>query len=473
VVDVLSHSHFLGHGVRYLLKLALTTAEDHNLAGLLSALMKMKAVGRKRQWLDSAIRAVGDLTMNHIGKVFCSNSNTKIHKLLNENIIFELDALAEDAKTFFIEVIMAYIHQFRLSQSERSSTPKHFLIIEEAHHILTKRREYQENETIMDIIFREIRQLSESTTVLTQNISMISKPALGNTGTTILMRSKLADDVRTGGDCILLDPKQRNYLGQLQVGWAIVKTPTVNSPFLIKVPHIEIPDGNMGDESLRERMNSYSSKSEDILADADVNELIPPIRAHDKKESEKIEGISKEELEFMKDIMLHPISGVAERYKRLNMSGSKGQRTKDGLLSRNLVQEHSVSHGKGSIKMLQITESGKEILRISGTDASELKLTQRLGGPEHRYWTEKMANELEEKDFEVEKEHQTPNGKFVDIVAKRDSQELAVEIETGKSNALDNIRKDIQSEFDSVIVVTTSEKERKRLLDELAKEKAK
>jgi predicted AAA+ superfamily ATPase len=171
----------------------------------------------------------------------------------------------------------------------------------------------------------------------------------------------------------------------------------------------------------------------------------------------------------MKDIMVHSISGVAERYKRLNLSGSKGQRTKEGLLSRNLVQENSVSHGKGSIKMLRITESGKEALVSSGIDASTLKFSQRLGGPEHRYWKEKMANELEEKGFQVEKEHQTPNGKFVDIVAKKGDKRAAVEIETGKSNALDNIRKDIQSEFDSVIVVTTSEKERKRLLDELNK----
>jgi hypothetical protein len=256
-IDILCHSHFLGHGVRYLLKILLDATDEHSLHSLLSALHKTKAVGRRRQWLDSAIRAVGDLCLGNTGRVFNSTPHANLEELLSKNVVFELDALHDDAKTFFIEIMLAWIHQYRLNQSMREII-KHVILIEEAHHILLKRKEYQaEKETVMDVIFREIRELGEALIVIDQHPSLVSKPALGNTGTTILMRLKHADDVRAGADCTLLDLKQRDYLGRLQTGWAIVKAPNIDRPFLLKVPYIDVEKGKIDDETVIRLIEPY------------------------------------------------------------------------------------------------------------------------------------------------------------------------------------------------------------------------
>ena len=50
------------------------------------------------------------------------------------------------------------------------------------------------------------------------------------------------------------------------------------------------------------------------------------------------------------------------------------------------------------------------------------------------------------------------NNHPVDVLAIRDAKTLAVEIETGKSDALQNIIRDVEAGFHEVICVATSER---------------
>lgn len=466
VLDILSHSHFLGHGVRYLLRNTLNTTEDHSFGGLYNSLAKLRAIGRRRQWLDSAIRAVGDLTLGNIGQVFSNDKNISLAAIFNKYIVFELDALPDDAKTFFIETILAWLHQYRLNQPSRE-VAKHAIVIEEAHHVLLKRKDYHvEQESTMDIIFREIRELGEALIIFDQHPSLISKPALGNTGTTLLMRLKHADDVRAGADAVLLKMNERDYLGQLQTGWAIVKTPNITKPFLIKIPHVAIPKGTISDEALRQRIRGYSHADDVILPPDTTKPDIRPLPEEDKGELNNKEHLTEPELAFMKDILAYPTAAIVERYTRLNLSAHTGNRTKEYLRERQLIQEFSIPNGKGAIKVLQITGDGSALLLAAGVDIRGLNFSQRLGGPEHRYWVNRIADELKDRGCNVQKEYATGDGHFIDIVAEKNGKKIGIEVETGKSNVAHNIHKSDGSDIQTVIVIATSEKERKRILDQ-------
>jgi predicted RecB family endonuclease len=78
-----------------------------------------------------------------------------------------------------------------------------------------------------------------------------------------------------------------------------------------------------------------------------------------------------------------------------------------------------------------------------------------------------VSNELERNGFKVRAEAGIGEGKAVDIVGEKNGKRFAVEVETGHSDEVKNVRKDLSAGFDKVLVVPTSKAERERLLRKL------
>ena len=150
-------------------------------------------------------------------------------------MILELESLTQSDKVFFIQALLLWIHHLRMTQGEREHF-RHAVIIEEAHQVLSgERRSLIGGQSIMEITFREIREFGESLIILDQHPSQISVPALGNTYTTICLNLKHSRDVSAMGQAMLLDTKERDILGTLEVGYAAVKLQGRGArPFLIE-----------------------------------------------------------------------------------------------------------------------------------------------------------------------------------------------------------------------------------------------
>ncbi|MFQ6084419.1 MAG: hypothetical protein ACE5KE_06455 [Methanosarcinales archaeon] len=73
------------------------------------------------------------------------------------------------------------------------------------------------------------------------------------------------------------------------------------------------------------------------------------------------------------------------------------------------------------------------------------------------------------KGFRVTYEYKLGEGKSVDIVADKDRKRIAIEIETGKSDTIYNIRKDLDCGFDKVISIAIKNKIKEKILLELKK----
>ncbi|GAG68722.1 unnamed protein product, partial [marine sediment metagenome] len=174
-------------------------------------------------------------------------SYKSIDHILDKNIILELDALSQSDKAFFIQASLLYLHHKRMAE-ERREEFKHAIIIEEAHHILSdERKSLVGGQSVMDIIFREIREFGESLILLDQHPSKISLYALGNTYCTICMNLKHKTDINAMGQCMLLD-KEREILGSLDIGQAVVKLQgRIARPFQIDVPEFVIRKGKISD----------------------------------------------------------------------------------------------------------------------------------------------------------------------------------------------------------------------------------
>jgi DNA helicase HerA-like ATPase len=446
LIEIMCHVYWLGEGVAYLLQKAIDSVYQDfgifsganrfpTLADVKKWLEEYKAKRREAQWMDSTLRAIATLCYGDIGKVLNSGAVVKIEELLKHNVILELDALTNSDKTFLIESLLLWIHHYRLQEKERE-TFKHAIIIEEAHHVLLKKKESKE--TVMDIILREIRELGESIILIDQHPSLISIPSIGNTYCTIAMNLKHARDVNTIGEAMLLNEEQKEYLGKVPVGYGMVKLQNRHAkPFLIRFPFVEVKKGSTTDEEIREYFSGYSSKFGVVPSDFGEREVIQDIQAGDKIESTI--KLSEKEKELLEDIVKFPVCGVADRFRRLNITANCGYKVLGGLISSGLVESNFVATPKGRVRFLQLNEKGRQLIGEKG-----YHVTQNRGGPEHEYWKHKIAEQLEREGYAIELEKQI-DSHCVDVIAVRNEEAIAIEIETGKSDADANIRSDLEA----------------------------
>jgi len=439
LIEVMCHSYFLGEGVAYLLQKAIDKAysdfgvysgarEYPTFKDVLSILEGMKVKGRKALWMDSTLRTLGVLCFGEFSKVLNVRRPYPIQDLLKDYVILELDSLTNSDKTFFIESLLLWIHHYRLQEKDREIF-KHAIVIEEAHHILLrKKQEMTGTETITDIILREIRELGESIILIDQHPSLISMPALGNTYTTICFGLKHRADMFTISESLLLDKEQVDFLGQLETGISIVKLQgRFFKPFLVRFPLFPLKKGIVTDNEILEKMKGFSGE----------REALRPVRGYDKKEGEEI-TLTDTERRFLEDIARHPVSGVVARYERLGINRYQGNKTQNSLLEKGLISWRPVSTRKGRLKVLVLTDKGKKAI----PDVKIEKIFHKAGSWEHEYWKFRVGEYYRKKGYEVTYEYRLSGGRSVDVVAEKDGKRIAIEVETGKSDAVYNIRKD-------------------------------
>jgi hypothetical protein len=483
LIEIMCHAYFLGEGVAYLMQKAIDSvyrafdsydrkAEAFpTISDVKQWLENHKVKGREGSWMESAIRAVGVLCYGEMGRVLNQTVSFPLENLLEKNVILELDALTNSDKTFLIEALLLWLHHYRLAQGSRE-TFKHGVIIEEAHHILLrKKQEITGEEAVTDVILREIRELGEGIILIDQHPSLISKPALGNTYCTIAMNLKHRSDVNMISECMLLDSKKSQYLGKLPVGSAMVKLQgRWFDPFLVRFPLVRLEKGIVTDEIVGSRMKSfYEGRSEQIMSCSEVSgpfqperrDILPLLEKEKEMETKGTEGaiLTTIEREFLNDVAEYELSNTTDRYRRLNLSSYMGNKIKNSLIRKNFVSVSDVPFGNSRIKILELREKGKELL---GVQQKEKKT--RKGGAEHEFWRKKIAEHLKAEGYEVTEEFPIGQGKTIDLVAEKPGERIAVEIETGKSNPSANIEKCMTSNFACIWVVFTNRKEKEAFL---------
>jgi hypothetical protein len=357
--EVIAHSYCLGNGVLYLLQQAVDAVyEDAGVYSgkvenwptfkdVLNKARNMDARGRESGWLSSTLRALSSLCFGEMNTLLNTNSNRSVERILDRPVILELDSLTQSDKIFFAEAVLLWLHHRRMTENTRENFC-HCTVIEEAHHLLSdERRSLVGGQSVMEIIFREIREFGESMVLLDQSPSRISLPSLGNTYTTIAMNLKHRTDINAMAQCLLLD-QDKDMLGSLEIGEAIVKLQgRIGRPFKIRIPEFKIVKGTATDQFIAEHMKEI------------INNELPPEPA--EPEQEKL--IPKTLMsQFLSDIQKYPESNITERYKRMGLSARQGHKFKAKALKLSLIEENLVTTRTGWQTLTQLTQKGKEVL---------------------------------------------------------------------------------------------------------------
>lgn len=370
LIAVLAHAYLLGDGVMFLLQEAIDqTYSDFGVYGesierwptfhdVLDRLRARKAAGREAGWMSSALRALGSVCFGEMDTLV-NHGHDRVEELLVRPVVLELDALTQSDKVFVTQALLLWIHHLRMTEPTRE-TLKSAIIIEEAHHILSgERRSLVGGQGVMELAFREIREFGTAIILLDQMPSTIAPSALANTYAVFCFNLKHRADVTAMTSAMLMDDDEKAVLGNLQIGEAVVRLQGRSAkPFMIHIPEFEIQKGAFTDTHVKQHMTKLgllsvrrqeSTRPRAHLSRADV----------DAEHETPIAAIADPQQVLLSDIASYPESGIAERYKRLGLSVRQGQKTKESLLARGLIQEEIQTTSRGKLRVIRLTEEGR------------------------------------------------------------------------------------------------------------------
>jgi hypothetical protein len=449
LIDVICHAFFTGHGVEYILINKLD--ELFNRRGIYigsndyptfeEAYQELKRTsfrGRKMLWHHSALRVLSDLSFpGGLGNVVNCRQQIPIDRLLEQNVILELDALSDSDKTFFTEALLLWIYEYRKNNGKREDF-QHAVVIEEGHHILSRAKEkHLGGETIMETSLRQIREFGESIIVLDQEPSKLSESIKANTSTKIIFTLGNGKDIADVARSMNLEREHQAYLDWLEVGQAIVKVKgRIKEPILVKFPLFEIQKGKIRDYELKNLMKDSSlvSASKRPLS-GNLSKSLSPSHSDILPPTERI---------MLTSIAKNPFWGTTKRYRKLGFSDYEGNKTKESLIAKRLVIPVTVNR----LKLLELTEQGLSALQQQGI---RIHTSKRYGSLEHQYWKHRVKQHYLAKGYKVEEEKDN-----IDLVISKDGKQIAVEIETGESDINANIDKALRR-YPTLFIIPTSQ----------------
>jgi hypothetical protein len=219
---------------------------------------------------------------------------------------------------------------------------------------------------------------------------------------------------------------------------------------------MKLRKGSVSDEDVRSLMGSDSTDSAPGEPPADERSPNGPRPPADKDS----QALSAEEEQMLLDIVRNPFSGVSKRYDRLSLSRRKGTAVKASLVERGLAREEDVPTQSGKILLLSLTPGGCRRAKELGADPGAMS---ERAGMLHEFWRGAVRSFYEDRGYEVAEEKRLSSGGAIDLEARRPGEIVAIEIETGKSEPLANIRKALQAGYDDILVVGTD----RRVADDL------
>ena len=510
ISDALERSHLSGPGVAYYFnkiysKLFKGLPEDFypNFFDGMREIKNIKTFGREANWKQTAQRIFQSFTLGKASNVFNSRNPIRLEDLLDKPVILELDLeMPKPLRMFFSEIILRWIHLYRLSHGENDNL-KHVLFLEEAHNLFAS-TSFKRDNTSIESLYREIRGFGQGIVSITQHPSLLPIELLGNCHTQIYLGLQHADDIKTARKSLFLDYENDNYLNLLNIGECIVKIKNRIDPCLVKTPLVPVKKDLITDDWLK--TNSLSSNfwkyswnvdnsnkqyldlKNDIKNILNRNDLSLENPKYEKSHFKGNENThsnfpvkSKENTHFLTedsvheksksailipdninvpnrkshlklpkyklliDILKYPLSTITQRYKRLKLHSKLGNKCRKDLIAEKCILPRKIITSKGWITLFELTRKGKMVLNDLGHD---FKIESE--GVVHKFWKQRVSDFYKKEGFDVRVEEYYINGR-PDIIVNSKGKKLAIEIETGKSNYIGNIERALEAGFDEVI----------------------
>ena len=189
-------------------------------------------------------------------KGFMLNTSEPIamDQLLQNNVVFELEGLADDSdKAFCVGLLVVFINEFR--QVFKDEHPieniglQHILVIEEAHRLLKNIDTDKSSENLgnpkgkavehFTNMIAEMRSYGQGVIIAEQIPSKLAPDVIKNSSNKIIQRVVSSDDQILIANTIGIKNEDAMYLGNLKTGYALCHKEGMSLPVLVKVDSVE------------------------------------------------------------------------------------------------------------------------------------------------------------------------------------------------------------------------------------------
>jgi len=174
--EIFGHSTALLSGSKnYLMKKVVELYRLYNLFNRVSApfpslhelelLIKSDGINYVRKQSDYRDTLLNRLeSMNLVaGTVFDCSKGFSVEDLLQCNVVFEFDGLSSDVQNFLMEVLFAYVYEYRLAQNQRDQGLNHVFFLDEGKRVFSVYKERQDAAGIpeVDELTAKMREFGE------------------------------------------------------------------------------------------------------------------------------------------------------------------------------------------------------------------------------------------------------------------------------------------------------------------------
>ncbi len=325
---------------------------------------------RERNWVSTAQRPLESLAFHELGAVFDCDVGVTPDTFFTKKAgygkitILELDALDTNDKTFIIEIIMQWLRDWLIERDER----EHLIgtvILEEAHHVLNREKSSKlGSETVIDLVFREMRELGLGIIYMDQHPSMISYPALGNTSSHIYLNlgldTKHTSDILDASNMLGLNyDEQGIYLRKLPIGhgFMLQRQSEFPNPYLVNFPLFNIKKGSVNDEAIKELMKENIEKmyaeTKKSISKSEGQEIIEI----------KQEDITEPEWKIIETIASGKGVSTSQIYSTIGMSGTTFNDNAQKLKDKKILSSSNVKVGKQAAMYYFLTNAGIDLVK--------------------------------------------------------------------------------------------------------------
>lgn len=197
------------------------------------------------------------------GFMFNTDEPIDTEGLMQENVVFELEGLADDSdKAFCVGLLVVFINEYRQIFKEKHASEKlglqHLLVIEEAHRLLKNVETERSSENMgnpkgkavehFTNMIAEMRSYGQGVIVAEQIPSKLAPDVIKNSSNKIIQRVVSADDQALVANTIGIKEEDAVYLGSLKTGYALCHKEGMSLPVFVKADYLDdhyVSDGDL------------------------------------------------------------------------------------------------------------------------------------------------------------------------------------------------------------------------------------
>jgi hypothetical protein len=403
-----------------------------------------------RATVSNRLRSMCSVT----GDMFWCRRGVPLADLLQENVVFEFDGLMNDLQDFLMELLFAWVYEYRVAHADRGGEIQHAFFLDEAKRVFSVYKERQDAAGLPHIseVMGKARELLMPVIAADQEPIKLTDSLKANTYTTILL--PMGDDTQfeAAVEGMLLSERQQRYAESLETGEGIVQQGGGDAVPVTFHPYDLAKD--VTDAELKELQHDrWQTLRKD--SDSSFDRGVEPDEVRQRPDTptedpDKGRDLSEQAALLLEDVVDHPWYNLTDHYEALELSQHAGNKAKTALLEAGLIEEHTVRKKYGRPTILGLTDDGEQRLEQRDVDV----VYRGRGGPRHRYWQHFLAEKFAEVGYEA-----TIEGDHADVAVTADGGRVAVEIAmTARDREIEHVVDRFDSGFGAVVIGCPTER---------------